>query len=315
MKISREVKTAVLVISGILLFIYLYSFLQRQDIFSDEVEFYTEFDYNALTMSSPVTIMGNTVGKIEDIKYIFKTGKTRVDFSVDPRLSFSKSSKVRLYETGIMGGNALAIIDSHEGEPAKKGDFIASEIQPGLISTLKDNFSGLSTNLDKTLRSADTLMTSLNGLLLDNSDQGLKATIAELNFTLKSFKKLSYAIQNVIKENDAKIAATLDSFQTTSESFAELSEDLKNIELSKTIKDFDSTLVTLQSVLKAIDDGEGTLGQLLKNDSLYTNLEAASKQMELLLLDIKLHPARYRRILSKKEIPYQKPTQDQLNNN
>lgn len=315
MKISREVKTAVLVISGIILFIYLFNYLKGQDLFSNEVEFYTEFDYNALTISSPVTIKGNTVGKVEDIKYDFKTGKTRVEFSVNPQLSFSKSSKIRLYETGIMGGNALAVIDSNKGEKAVKGDFIASEIQPGLISSLKDNFSGLSTNLDKTLRSADTLMTNLNGMLVDNSDAGLKATIAELNATLKSFKNLSYSIQNVVKDNDAKIASTLDSFEKASANLTVLSEDLKKANLSKTVNDFDSTLVKINVLLEGLQNGKGSMGKLLNDDKLYNNLEAATKEMELLLLDIKLHPARYRRILSKKEIPYQKPTEEQKQKN
>ncbi|RNC87312.1 MAG: MCE family protein [Winogradskyella sp.] len=315
MRISREVKTAVLVISGVLLFIYLFKYLQGQDLLSDEVEFYTEFDYNALTMSSPVTIKGNVVGKVEDIKYDFKTGMTRVEFSVDPRLTFSKSSKIRLYETGIMGGNALAVIDSYEGEKAKKGDFIASEIQPGLVSSLKDNFSGLSTNLDKTLRSADTLMMSLNGLVIDESDTGLKATIKELNATLKSFKGLAYNITDVVKANDEKIAATLDSFKTASANLSELSEDLKKAKLSKTIEDFDKTLLSINSLLESFEKGEGSLGKLLKDDKLYNNLEAASKEMELLLLDIKLHPARYRRILSKREIPYEAPTEEELQKN
>ncbi|TCK69244.1 phospholipid/cholesterol/gamma-HCH transport system substrate-binding protein [Winogradskyella wandonensis] len=315
MKISREIKTAVLVISGVLLFIYLFNYLKGQDLFSDEVQFYTEFEYNALTMSSPVTIKGNVVGKVEDIKYDFKSGMTRVEFSVDPRLSFSKSSKIRLYETGIMGGNALAVIDSYEGEKAKKGDFIKSEIQPGLISSLKDNFSGLSTNLDKTLRSADTLMVSLNDFVSDETDAGLKATIAELNATLKAFKNLSFSIQNVVKANDEKISETLESFKTASANLSILSEDLKKAELSKTIGDFDKTLLSINGLLDSFEKGEGSLGKLLKDDKLYNNLEAASKEMELLLLDIKLHPARYRRILSKKEIPYEAPTEDQLQKN
>lgn len=315
MKITREVKTAILVISGVLLFIYLFNYLKGQDLFSTEVNYYTEFDYNALTMSSPVTIKGNTVGKVEDISYDFKSGMTRVEFSVDPRLQFAKSSKIRLYETGIMGGNALAVIDSYEGEQAKKGDFIKSEIQPGLISSLKDNFTGLSTDLDKTLRSADTLMVSLNGLVTDESDDGLKATLGELNATLKSFKSLSVSIQQVVKDNDEKISETLDSFKEASANFTILSEDLKKAQLSKTVADFDETLVKFNAVLEGLQNGEGSMGKLLKDDKLYNNLEAVTKEMELLLLDIKLHPARYRRILSKKEIPYTPPTEDQLQKN
>jgi phospholipid/cholesterol/gamma-HCH transport system substrate-binding protein len=315
LKISREIKTAILVISGILLFIYLFSFLKGEDLFSKEVTYYTEFDYNALQSSSMVTINGNAVGKVQTIKYDFESGKTRVEFTVDPKLEFSKSSTIRLYETGLMGGNALAIIESYQGEKAVKGDFIKSEIQPGLITSLKDNFTGLSSDLDQTLRSADTLMVNLNSLIIDESDAGLNATIAELNATLKSFKNLSHSIQKVITDNDKKISATLASFEKTSESFAVLSEDLKKAELSKTIANFDKTLVSVQSLLTSIENGEGTFGKMLKDDALYKNLEGATKEMEMLLLDIKLHPARYRRILSKREIPYEAPTEEQKNQN
>ncbi|MEM9680516.1 MAG: MlaD family protein [Bacteroidota bacterium] len=313
MKISKEVKAAVLAISGIVLFIYLFNYLKGEDLFSDTVSYYTEFDYNALSLSSPITVKGNSVGKVTDIKYDFKTGKTRVFFQVDPRLEFSKNSTVRLYETGIMGGNALAIIDANDGELAKKGDYIASEVQPGLITTLKNNFSGLSTNLDSTLRSADTLLVSLNDFVTNDTQVGLKQTVAELNSTLKSFKTLSYSIQNLIKENDAKIASVLDNFDKTSSDLSELSNTLKDADIKKTITDLDQTLVNMNALLTSIKNGEGTIGKLLKDDKVYDNLEGATKELEELLRDIKLHPARYRRILSKKEIPYQPPTEDQKN--
>lgn len=315
MKISREVKTAILVLSGIALFIYLFSFLRGEDIFTNEKTYYTAFDYNALSSASPVTVKGNKIGKIEDIKYDFETGKTRVSFSVDPKLKFSKNSIIRLYETGLMGGNALAIIDAEDGETAQPGDFIASEVQPGLITSLQNNFSGISADLDSTIRSADTLMTNINKLVVDESDEGLKKTISELNSTLKSFKNLSYSIQNVIKENDEKIASVLDNFEKTSKDLSELSGELKQLDLAKTIDNLNSTLTGIQGIMASIDNNEGTIGKLLKDDALYNNLEAASKEMQLLILDIKLHPARYRRILSKKEIPYEEPTEEQLNNN
>ena len=78
MKISREIKAAVLVLSGILLMIFLITYLKGDNIFSSDNTYYTEFDYNALTKASPVTVKGNDVGKIQEIIYDFETGKTRV---------------------------------------------------------------------------------------------------------------------------------------------------------------------------------------------------------------------------------------------
>lgn len=313
MKVTREVKTAILVLSGIALFIYLFSFLKGDDIFTDTDTYYTLFDYNALSPSSSVTVKGNKVGKVEAIEYVFETGKTKVSFSVDPKLKFSKNSTIRLYETGLMGGNALAIVNAYDNDFAQPGDYIKSEVKPGLISSLENNFSGLSSDLDVTIRSADTLMTSLNKLVLDESESGLKRAIAELNMSLKSFQTLSGSIQGVIAQNDQKIASMLDNFDKTSKDLSALASELKEAGLSKTLGKLDKTLESLNVVLTSLNNNEGTIGKLLHDDAVYKNIEAATKEMELLLLDIKLHPARYRRILSKKEIPYEAPTEDQKN--
>ena len=118
MKISREVKTGVLVLSGIVLFIFGYNYLKGKNLFESTNVYYTEFDYNALNKSSPITVNGNSVGKIQDIVYDYKTGKTRVSFDVNDALKFSKNSIIKMYETGLMGGNGLAILISNEGELA-----------------------------------------------------------------------------------------------------------------------------------------------------------------------------------------------------
>jgi len=304
LKLSKEVKTAILVISGIFLAIYGFNYLKGESLFTQESSYYTEFDYNALSTSSSVTIKGNAVGKVSDIQYDFKTGKTKVFFSVNPELKLSKNSKVRLYETGLMGGNALAIIKGDATELAKNGDYLESEIQPGLISSLKSNFSGLSSNLDSTLRSADTLLVSLNTMVTDESSDGLKATIAELNSALKAFKDLAASAQVMLEGNDDKLSKIIDNFNTTSENLAVLSNDIKDVEFSNTVAKLDETLNTFNAILVDMEQGNGSMGKLLKDEALYNNLEGATKELEELLRDIKLHPKRYFRILSKKEIPY-----------
>ena len=315
MKISREVKTAILVLAGIAFCIYLFTYLKGEDLFTSTNTYYTEFDYNALSMASPITVKGNKIGKIEEIKYDFESGKTKVSFNVTPDLKFSKNSIIRLYQDGLMGGNALAIVDAEDGVTAQAGDFIKSEVKPGMISSLEKNFAGVSDDLVSTLRSSDTLLTNINALVEDNSPAGLKQTIAELNSTLKSFKNLSFSANNLIKENDEKITSLLENFEKSSQEIADLTKGLNEANLAQSIKNLDELILKFNQLATGLQAGEGSMGKLLKDEKLYDNLENATKELELLLLDIKLHPARYRRILSKKEIPYQEPTEAELNNN
>jgi phospholipid/cholesterol/gamma-HCH transport system substrate-binding protein len=312
LKISKEIKTAILVLGSIALFVFGFSYLKGKDLFSKDNVFYTEFNYNALAPSAPVTIKGNKVGKVEAITYDFETGKTRVSFSVDERFKFSKNSTIRLYELGIMGGNAITIIPANDKEYAQKNDFLQSEVEHGLVTSLTKNFSGLSTGLDATLKKADTLLLSLNNLVEDDSEKGLKNAIAELNGTMKSFKNLSYSLNKMMTDDASKLNEMLSSFSKTAESFQKLGDTLDKANLGETVAGLDKTLNNLNGVLSSIESGEGTIGKLMKDEKLYNNFEAAAKELEELLQDIKLHPKRYFRVLSKKEIPYSKPADAEL---
>ena len=293
MKISREVKTAILVILGIFFLIVGINYLKGKNIFESANTFYTEFDYNGLTTSSPVTIKGNNVSKIESIIYDYESGKTRVAFTIDKKLEFSKNSKIRLYELGLMGGNGMAIIPAQDQDLAKNGDFLESEVEEGLIKSLTNNFSGLSSGLDTTLKSADSLLISLNKIVEDDSDKGLKNAIAELNETLKSFKSLSYSFKSLVSKNDESLTSVIENFNKVSNDLASLSNDLKDVEIAKTVNDLDQTLLNVNTLLADLEKGEGSLGKLLKDEQLYDNLEIASNQLKELLQDFKLNPKRY----------------------
>lgn len=313
LKISREIKTAILVISAIALFLFGFSFLKGQDLFNTDNIYYTEFDYNALNPSAPVTLKGNKVGKVEEITYDFETGKTRVSFSVDNRFSFSKNSLIRMYELGLMGGNAITIITSNDSDYAVNKDFLKSEVEEGLVKSLTNNFSGLSTGLDVTLKKADTLLTGLNVLVNDDSEKGLKNAIIELNKTLKSYGNLSSTLSTLLINDNSKLNLLLNDFSATAVSLKGLTDSLQNVNLGKTVSSLDITLKKLNDMLSGIEAGKGSIGKLMKDEDLYNNFEAASKELEELLQDVKLHPKRYFRIISRKEIPYKKPLDIEFN--
>jgi phospholipid/cholesterol/gamma-HCH transport system substrate-binding protein len=94
------------------------------------------------------------------------------------------------------------------------------------------------------------------------------------------------------------------SFKLTADKFGKVADSLKQVNLNKTVTSLDITLNKLNAVLSKLENGEGTMGKLLQDDTLYTNLSGSTAELEALLRDIKLHPKRYFRVLSKKEIPY-----------
>lgn len=280
-------------ILGILLMVFTVNYLKGINLLTKHNRYQTQFDYNALSSSSLVTIKGNKIGKIEEITYDDKTGKTLVTIVVTEDVKFSTNSVIRMYETGLMGGNALAIVPMPGPELAKNGDFLKSEIEEGLITSLTKNFSGISSNLGVTLKAADSLMTNLNSLIINEEDDGLRAAIAELNRTIVSFRAVSNAMSALVVKNDASLTSAINNFDVLSGNLAEITTEFKQVEISKTFASLDKTLQEVNDLLASVKDGKGSLGKLLNDDKLYNNLESASLQLEQLLQDFKLNPKRY----------------------
>lgn len=273
--------------------VFTINYLKGINILNKHNRYKTQFDYNALSSSSLVTIKGNNIGKIEEISYDDATGKTIVTIVVTEDVKFSTNSKIRMYETGLMGGNALAIVPMPGPELAEDGDFLESEIEEGLITSLTKNFSGISSNLGVTLKTADSLMTNFNTLIINENEDGLKAAIAELNKTIISFRSVSNAMSALVVKNDASLTSAISNFDTLSGNLAEITTEFKQVEISKTFASLDNTLQEVNDLLASVKDGKGTLGKMLNDDQLYTNLEMASLQLEQLLQDFKLNPKRY----------------------
>ncbi|MEO9077302.1 MAG: MCE family protein, partial [Gelidibacter sp.] len=165
--------------------------------------------------------------------------------------------------------------------------------EEGLVTSLTKNFSGISSNLGVTLKAADSLMNNFNSLIINDNEDGIKAAIAELNKTIISFKAVSVAMTDLVVKNDASLTSAISNFDTLAGNLAEITTEFKQVEISKTFASLDQTLQEVNTLLADVKDGKGSLGKLLNDDKLYTNLEGASLQMEQLLQDFKLNPKRY----------------------
>ncbi|WP_372793749.1 MlaD family protein [Lutibacter sp.] len=298
MKITREVKTGIVAVSVIALFIWGFNFLKGFNLFDAPSKTYLS-EYNnvqGLNTSSVVTINGVDVGKVISINFNNapeKRGQLIVEFSVETDFEFSKNSIAKIYSTSLMGGKSLAIVPSYEGEMAKPGDFLQGEIESDIFSSVTEKLNPLQAKVENVIVSADSLMTGLTDVLNTKSRNNLKSSIQQLNETMLNFKNISESVDKLVKDNEIKLGNTLENAELMTSNLAKLSDTLVKANLGLTIKNLEATVNNLNKILAGVEAGEGTLGKLLNDEEMYHNLTNSSKELEELLREMKLNPKRF----------------------
>ena len=308
MKITKEIKTAILVIASILLFIWGYSFLKGQNLFNSHKKLFVEYDnVEGLATSAPVTVSGKVIGKVNSI-ILNTNGKLLVELQIDDdKFPISKTSVAQIYEPGVIAGKQIAIIPNYkDSNMTIDGDRLLSGIKLGLTDALGQKLEPLQARLDKVLANADALISNLNTVLDVQTQANLKTAIAELNKTMSNFSKVSKNVDDILVDNKEKLGSAVANLDKTTQNFAKISSDLDKANLGATVKNLEATLDNVNKIMTNLESGKGTMGKLLKDDAMYTNLSKASKELELLLQDVRLHPTRYVNVslFGKKEKPY-----------
>ncbi len=309
MKITKEIKTGILALFAILLLIYGYGFLKGSDLFSNERTFYVSYDNVAgLTVSAPVTINGYVVGQVKKIEFENDLGGLLVTFSVTKNFNFSKNSIVRIYSTSVIGGNALAIIPEIDKDRiAIDGDVLKGEIEKGMLESLTSGLKPLENKIYTTLSGLDSLLINLNSVLNKDTKNNLKDAISSLTKTVYSFEDSSSDLNSLLKENKPKLDSTFSNMETITDNLAVFSDSITQIDIKAISNNLETTLDSFNSIMDKFNNGEGSIGKLINDENLYKNLEAASKELEELLRDLKENPKRYVHIsvFGKKEKEYE----------
>lgn len=315
MKITREIKTAVLVIASILLFIWGYSFLKGRDLFNSYKTFYVVYDnVEGLAPSAPVTISGLVVGKVNKVTLMPDT-KLQVELQVKTDFPISKTSKINLYEPGLIGGKQIEIVpDLTNQTPAESGDTLSGSSKPGLTALVGEKLTPLQEKIEAMVVSADAMLKNVNEVLDAKTKENLRSSIANLNATIIEFKGVSQNVNTMLADNKSKISSTMTNVDKASANFAKLSDSLAKANIGKTVKNLESTLAKVDGIMSDIQSGKGTMGKLMKDETLYNNFSKTSKELELLLQDLRLHPTRYVNVslFGKKDKPYVAPKLDSL---
>ncbi|ANW96679.1 hypothetical protein AXE80_10520 [Wenyingzhuangia fucanilytica] len=319
-KISRELKAGIAALVILALFYWGFSFLKGRNLFNGGLNsYYTTYkNINGLKKSSAVTVNGFTVGKILDIRFSndpAKKGQLIVEFTIEEDLHFSKKSIAKIYSGGLMGGKSLAIIPSYDGDEAKPGDYLKGEIESDIFSSITNKLNPLQSKIENVIVNIDSVTHHLNKMLNQRTIENLNNSFENINLIMESLKNTSATVEVMMESNQQNMNNTFSNIKNTTKNLKTFSDSLSKIKLLAISEKINRTASHLDSITAGIQAGEGTIGLLTKDEKLYNNLEAASKELEELLRDVKEHPKRFVHfsIFGKKERKYEEATETKEN--
>jgi phospholipid/cholesterol/gamma-HCH transport system substrate-binding protein len=316
LKISREIKTAILVIASILLFIWGYSFLKGKDLFSSDKTYYVEYDnVEGLAKSAPVTLNGLDIGKVSNIVINPTSGKLVVELQIATDFPISSTSIATIYEPGLIGGKQIAIEPDFKNTTlASDGQSFRGAVKLSLTSSIQAKLVPLQEKFDRVMVEVDQLLSGVNNVLDKKSQENLKNSLTALSQTMIEIHATSASANSILNDNKADLKGVITNFKKVSSDFAKISDSLNRADLGKTVKNLNTTLAKVDGLMLDLQSGKGTAGKLLKDEALYNNLKTTTKEMELLLKDVRLYPTRYINVsvFGKKNKPYVSTVQDSV---
>jgi phospholipid/cholesterol/gamma-HCH transport system substrate-binding protein len=298
MKINKETKIGIIAIIIISCFIWGYHFLKGKNILTTNDSFYAIYsNIDGLEEASPVIISGYKVGVVESIKlHGIQKDKIIVKFSLEEDLDLPLNTEAIIYPASLIAGKAIKINFTNAKEYHQNGDTLIGILEKDIISSLSDELMPVKNKIENLVVSIDSILTIFDNERKDNlknSLDNLEHITNNLNKLLDSDNsKLAKILSNAesistnLKNNNEQISNILTNFSN-------ISDSLEQANIKSTILKANKTLAEFSEISSKINNGEGKIGMLINNDSLYMNLNNLAANMDSLIIDLNENPNRY----------------------
>jgi phospholipid/cholesterol/gamma-HCH transport system substrate-binding protein len=296
-------------IVALVLFIWGYNFLKGNDIFGKETVYYAQYEQiNGLVNSNPVLINGLRVGKVKDIYFNpDMSGNIMVVIILNNDFPIPNNSVARIFSSDLMGSKAIDLILGNSTQLAQDSDTLLSGVEAGLMAEVNAQVQPIKKKAEDLLASVDTLVVAFQSIFNESARKNLKESFNDIRMTFANLESATGNIDNMVVNEASRISSILirlDSLALTLNenrqgisnivsNFEVISDSLAQSDIPSTFANINTTLVDLQVLLRSIEQGKGTLGQLMVNDSLYDQLNNSAASLDSLLIDIKANPKRY----------------------
>lgn len=283
---AKEVRIGIITVVSFFVLIYGLNYLKGINLFKPENYYLVEFhNVTGLQKSSPVLIDGFKVGLVNDIQYDYSAKNTViVEISLDKKLKVPQGSIIEL-KPGLMGGAELYLkLNNYVSENHAIGDTLRGVYDAGLMGTLENDFIP---SFQKILPKIDSIMYGLNQII---NNPALSKSLSHIEATTMTLEKSANSLNGLMAKDIPAIVGNMKAITTD---FADISKDINALDLQKTYSEMNESLANLKAFTAELNNPNGSIGLLMRDSSLYMNLNNTVESADKLLIDLKANPKRY----------------------
>lgn len=296
LRLSREAQIGLITaVAAVLLFFGL-NYLKGHSVFQRYNTYYAVFqNADNLSTSDKVLYRGYKVGQVQDLRFNPRTGEVLIEFEVLREIPLPIDSRATITNLDLLGTKGLWLVPGTSEQLAQDGDTLHDSLATGTFDKVLQEIRPLRDRLDTLLGQLNQTAAHLNALLAKESGavpQTIGAlrtladkTTAELTPTAAQLRQTLGQLDRTLTELRPRLTATLSHLEKGTDSLSQ--------RLPPLLARLDSTTGELQTLLRTLNQGQGTAGLLLRDSSLYKDLDRSVISLRKLLDELRLHPERF----------------------
>ncbi len=243
----------------------------------------------ALTTGDDVMFKGVQIGSVKGIDV--EGTHVIVHLKLERLKQIPKDSKFSIKQKNILGEMMIDIEPGIAKTYLPDGALVVGEYHGGMDK--------LSQRADQLSAQAAAVLQETQQLLDKKNAEGLAAGVTHLSRSVKT-------LENILATNQEQVHAILRNLKSGSQQLATLQDTskqsvarvIRNLErntqeLSQVLTRSRKASQSLDSILAAINKGQGTLGKLVKDDSLYIHMNRTFKNLDWILGEVRKDPGKF----------------------
>ena len=310
--LSRELKAGLVVLIAGLVLYFGISYLKNSNLFKEGITLYSVYDkVEGIMGSQPVTINGLAFGRIENIYFHpDQSGRVVVAMTINTDYPITVTTLAQIKSSDLLGAKEIALEIGSGSVLVEDGDTLRSAIEESLGDAINKEVLPVKIKTEKLIASLDTAIQILTGFLKGGVENDFRSSFSNVNQSLIHLNEITTELSTYMVENRESLGRATQNFERLSKSLADNRDELErvfenvaNISDSLGKANVGQTMLALERTSKNLDivtgrmaNGEGTLGKLSAQDSLYNQIDKTVQSLDRLLLDLRYHPERYVRL-------------------